>query len=59
MKTLIELFDPCQIKNVIAGLTFKPQKVVFVGFKQNMKQAQLNSIEKFFRMKHIDVHLEY
>lgn len=59
MKTLIELFDPCQIKNVIAGLTFKPQKIVFVGFKQNMKQAQLNSIEKFFRMKNIDVTLEY
>jgi len=59
MKTLVELFDNCQLKNVIAGLNFKPEKIIFVGFKQNMRSTKLKSIEKFFEMKNIDTRIEY
>ena len=40
--TLIELFDSCQIENVIAALRFKPQKIVFVGFKEVMTKKRQN-----------------
>jgi len=59
MKTLIELFDNCQLKNVIAGLNFKPEKIIFVGFKQNMRPQLLNSLEKFFNMKNIKADIKY
>lgn len=59
MKTLIELYDSCHIENVIAGLSFKPEKIVFVGFKQNMKNKQCNDLKKFFSMKNLDICIEY
>ena len=59
MKTLIGLYDECQIKNVIAGLSFQPGKIIFVGFRQNMKNSHRKSLEKFFRMKNVDVSIEY
>ena len=33
VKTLIEIFDGCQIENVIAGLRLKPEKIIFIGYK--------------------------
>ena len=59
IKTLIELFDSCQIKNVIAGLRFAPEKIVFIGFKDTMTSAQKNALERFFKMRKLDTVLEY
>lgn len=59
IKTLIELFDACQIENVIAGLRFLPQKIVFVGFKEVMTKKRISDLEKFFEIRNIDVILEY
>lgn len=59
IKTLIELFDSCQIENVIAGLKFLPQKIVFVGFKEVMTQKRMRDLEKFFGLRKLNVQLEY
>ena len=59
IKTLIELFDACQIENVIAGLRFLPQKIIFVGFKEVMTKKRISDLEKFFEIRNIDVILEY
>ncbi len=59
IKTLIELFDACQIENVIAGLRFLPQKIVFVGFKEIMTKKRISDLENFFEIRGIDIFLEY
>lgn len=59
IKTLIELFDACQIENVIAGLRFLPQKIVFVGFKEIMTKKRISDLERFFKIRNIDILLEY
>ena len=38
MKTLIEILDGCQVENIISALRIKPEKIIFVGFKQNIKE---------------------
>lgn len=58
IKTLIELFDSCQIENVIAGLRFLPQKIVFVSFKEVMTRKRISDLEKFFKIRNIDIVLE-
>ena len=59
MKTLIELFDTCQIENVIAALSFVPGKIVFVGFKENMTEKRRNDLAAFFKMRGIYAELEF
>ncbi len=59
IKTLIELFDSCQIENVVAGLRFLPQKIVFVGFKQTMTKKRTADLERFFAMRGISIAFEY
>ena len=48
VKTLIELFDESQIENVIAALSLKPEKIIFVGFKEVMTKERTKAIESFF-----------
>ncbi|MBQ7075542.1 MAG: DUF1887 family protein [Clostridia bacterium] len=59
IKTLIELFDESQIENVIAALNFMPEKVIFVGFDDVMTVDRTSALEKFFKLKGIDISLEY
>lgn len=59
IKTLVELFDTCQIENVIAALRFKPEKIVFVGFKKIMTRKKTEDLQRFFEMKQLDIQLEY
>ena len=59
IKTLIELFDACQIENVIAGLRFLPQKIVFVGFKEVMTKKRISDLERFFELRGLDILFEY
>ena len=59
IKTLVELFDTCQIENVIAALRFKPEKIVFVGFKKIMTRKKTEDLQRFFAMKQLDIQLEY
>ena len=59
IKTLVELFDACQIENVIAALRFKPEKIVFVGFKKIMTKKKTEDLQRFFEMKKFDIKLEY
>ncbi|MBQ4518462.1 MAG: DUF1887 family protein [Clostridia bacterium] len=57
--TLIELFDDCQIENVIAGLRVCPEKIIFVGFKETMEEKRTEALEAFFTMRNICIKLEY
>ncbi len=59
IKTLVELFDECQIENVIAALRFKPEKIVFVGFKKIMTRKKMEDLCRFFEMKQLDIKLEH
>ena len=51
MKTLIEIFDECQIKNVITTLLLKPERVVFLGSKNSMSDEKIKIIETFFESR--------
>lgn len=59
IKTLIELFDSCQIENVVASLRFKPEKVIFVGFKNIIKEDKKDAISKLFAQKNLNIKVEY
>lgn len=59
IKTLIELFDASQIENVIAGLRFSPQKIVFIGFKEVMTKRKTQALQDFFAMRGMDIQFEY
>ena len=59
MKTLIELFDECQTNNVIAAIALKPEKVVYIGFKETMTNERITYLENFFKNKGIDISLEF
>ena len=59
IKTLVELFDTCQIENVIAALRFKPEKIVFVGFKKIMTRKKTEDLKRFFEMRKFNIKLEY
>ncbi|MBE7043896.1 MAG: hypothetical protein E7397_00055 [Ruminococcaceae bacterium] len=58
MKTLIELFDSEQLENLIAGLHFLPQKIVFVGFKNLMRPKKQELMEQIFS-EHGAISVEY
>lgn len=60
IKTLIELFDTCQVENAIAGLRFQPERIVFIGFKEIMTKRKMKSLEDFFhsRSENIEVSFE-
>jgi len=58
LKTLIELFDECQLENIIAALSFEPQKIVFVGFSETMKEPPIENLKKFFKMRGLNVKIE-
>lgn len=57
--TLIELFDDCQIENVIAGLRLCPEKIIFVGFEETMKPERIAALETFFAMRQFHTKFEY
>lgn len=59
IKTLIELFDDCQIENMIAGLKFEPEKIIFLGFKKTMTAKRKADLEHFLEMRGLNINLEY
>ncbi len=59
IKTLIELFDESQIENVVAALSFMPEKAVFVGYEDVMTSDRISDLESFLKLKGINISLEY
>lgn len=59
VKTLIEIFDGCQIENVVAGLRFRPEKIIFIGYKNVVRDDKKRAIESLFRQKSMEVDIEY
>lgn len=59
IKTLIELLDSCQIENVVAGIHFVPEKIVFVGFQDAAVEKQLEDLRHFFKTRKLDIALEF
>lgn len=59
IKTLVEFFDECQIDNVIGVLRYKPEKVIFVGYKKVMTNRRKIAIERLFEIKGLDVNIDY
>lgn len=51
IKTLIELFDSCQVENVVAGLRFNPDKIIYVGYKEAMSNRKRNAVKRFFELR--------
>ncbi len=58
MKTIVELFDKCQIENIIACLEYKPEKIVFLGFKEVMTKKKINDLKRFLELRNLDVQIE-
>lgn len=59
IKTLIELFVEYQIENVIASLLYRPEKVVFMGYKNVMTARRRAAAERLFAMKKMKTEIEY
>lgn len=59
IKTLVELFDEYQIENVIAALRYKPEKLIYVGYKKTMTSRRKTAIERFLKMKGVDISIDY
>ncbi len=59
IKTLIELFDSVQIENAVAGLRFKPEKIIFVGFKETMTKKKTKALDEFFKSRSESIQVEY
>ena len=59
IRTLVEIFDECQIENVIAALRYKPEKLIYVGYKKTMTSRRKKAIERFFNMKGVDISIDY
>ena len=59
IKTLIELFDICQLENVIAGLKLKPKKIIYIGAKGLMSKRKQKAIENFYKKKGITSQIQF
>lgn len=59
INTLIELFDICQIENVVSAMRLLPERIVFVGYKEIMTNKRKDDIENFFKIRGIKIQLEY
>ncbi len=59
INTLIELFDECQLENVVAALYFNPKKIIYVGYSKIMTKKRINDLKKFFSMKNRNFELEF
>lgn len=59
MKTLIELFDTCQIQNIIAGLKLNPEKIIFVGFDKVMRDKRINDLKNVLCGRNPHIVLEF
>ncbi len=49
------------MKNVVAGMRFKPEKIVFIGFKEIMRKKKQDTLTEFFakRIPGIKIEFEY
>ena len=59
MNILIELFDESQIENVIAALSLKPDKIIFLGFKEVMTNGRIKAVENFLEENCAGVKTEF
>lgn len=59
IKTLIELFDECQIENVMSALAYEPEKIIYIGFKNVMTSSRKDALEHFFRMRRLKSKISY
>lgn len=59
MHTIVELFDECQLENVIAALKLHPQKIIFIGFCEDEATDRIDTIREFFRLRSTQIAIEY
>ncbi len=59
MKILVELFDNCQLANVVSDLHFLPEHIIFVGCPEVMTEDRVNALERFLRLRKRQVELSY
>ncbi|MDO4563384.1 MAG: hypothetical protein Q4C12_06070 [Clostridia bacterium] len=57
--TLVELFDICQIENIITGLKFLPDKIIFVGYKTVMTKKRQSDLRRFAKLRGMRTVMEY
>lgn len=43
----------------MAGLRFRPEKIIFVGFNKVVKKKRADALEKFFKKRGVDAIIEY
>ncbi len=59
MKTIVELYDSCQLENVIAALKFSPSRIIYIGFEDMEAGEDMAAIGEFFRLRNMSVEIDY
>jgi hypothetical protein len=58
-KVLVELFSEEPLENVMAMVKYQPEKIIFLGHKDNMITRKIHDIERFRDRKCPNVSLEF
>ena len=58
-KAIVKFFSQEPIENVMVMMKYMPERVIFLGHKDNMITKQIRDIEQFRDHKYPDVELEF
>ena len=58
-KVLVEFYSEEPIENVMAMIKYRPEKIIFLGHKDNMITKKIHDIEHFRDSKCPDTELEF
>lgn len=47
--TLIELFDPCQLENAAGVMLLRPERVVYIGYADEMTESRRSALTRFLK----------
>ena len=58
-KAIVKFFSQEPIENVMVMMKYMPERVIFLGHKDNMITKQIRDIEQFRDHKYPDMELEF
>ena len=58
-KLIVEFYSEEPIENIMAMMKYRPEKIIFLGHKDNMITKKINDIKHFRDRKCPDVELEF
>lgn len=58
-KLMVELYSDEPLENIMAMLKYEPEKIIFLGHKDNMITKKINDLKQFRKMKKLRTELEF